>query len=379
MAGRVHGRVAGGRVFILSDRDIHFASLRPTAPEFQLAGDSERVALTCADLGVRADDLDLPVPLDRTAYRNALDLLEPRGIVDHGRLTHYGRAVEALPVDRAWAELIVHAEDELLPFLAVMSSIDSLHRMTRDDRDLDGLLVPGSDHLTAYNLYAEAFATRLRGRGVRAGAPSVRRARRIEPWAERRGVLVKSVEDAALAMASVYRGVGLPLPTSMPRAGDRLPALPATCWRSHAVRPRDRRGDGWGDSARVSKTSVCGSWGAVAGTLRYFADRFGVPRAAIEGTQIPLDLIRSTPSRRVGAGLRRAPQAASAGADHAATIGFELEREKEPVDEPSGGAAAPGAACAGRGAGARRVAPPAAHATGRRSRRCARSGVARAA
>ena len=52
MAGRVHGRVAGGRVFILSDRDIQFAALQPTAPEFQLAGDSERVALTCADLGV---------------------------------------------------------------------------------------------------------------------------------------------------------------------------------------------------------------------------------------------------------------------------------------------------------------------------------------
>ncbi|MGH7633082.1 MAG: DEAD/DEAH box helicase, partial [Gemmatimonadaceae bacterium] len=45
MAGRVHGRVENGRVFILSDRDIHFAALRPTEPEFQLAGDSERVAL----------------------------------------------------------------------------------------------------------------------------------------------------------------------------------------------------------------------------------------------------------------------------------------------------------------------------------------------
>jgi ATP-dependent helicase HrpA len=48
-----------------------------------------------------------------------------------------------------------------------------------------------------------------------------------------------------------------------------------------------------GDEARVSKTSVCGSWGPVAGTLRYFADRFGVPRAAIEGTQVPRDLIRA--------------------------------------------------------------------------------------
>ena len=31
--------------------------------------------LTCAALGVDARDLDLPVPLDRIAYRRALDLL----------------------------------------------------------------------------------------------------------------------------------------------------------------------------------------------------------------------------------------------------------------------------------------------------------------
>jgi hypothetical protein len=113
MAGRVHGRVENGRVFILSDRDIEFAALRPTEPEFQLAGDSERVAITCADLGVRADELDLPVPLDRQAYRAAVALLESRGLIENGRLSAYGKMVEALPVDRPWAELIVNAEDEL--------------------------------------------------------------------------------------------------------------------------------------------------------------------------------------------------------------------------------------------------------------------------
>src|SRR5687767_11810839 len=155
MAGRVHGRVAGGRVFILSDRDIVFSALRPTPPEFQLAGDSERVAMTCADLGVRADELDLPVPLDRASYRRAVALLESRGIIDeHGRLSRYGKAVEAMPVDRPWAELLVHGEDTLLPYLAVMSGVESLHRMTREDRDLRGLIVRGSDNLTAYNLYA---------------------------------------------------------------------------------------------------------------------------------------------------------------------------------------------------------------------------------
>ncbi|MDQ3673306.1 MAG: DEAD/DEAH box helicase, partial [Gemmatimonadota bacterium] len=148
MAGRVHGRVAGGRVFILSDRDIQFSALRPTAPEFQLAGDSERVAMTCADLGVAADELELPVALDRVAYRKAVMLLEQRGIIENGRLSRYGKAVEAMPVDRPWAELIVNADDELVPYLAVMSSIESLHRMTREERDLSGVTVAGSDNLT---------------------------------------------------------------------------------------------------------------------------------------------------------------------------------------------------------------------------------------
>src|SRR6476660_9965174 len=217
MAGRVHGRVAGGRGFILSDRDIQFSALRPTEPEFQLAGDSERVALTCADLGVRADELDLPIALDRRAYREAVDRLEARGIIENGRLSRYGKLVEALPVERPWAELIVNAEDDLVPYLAVMSSIESLHRMTREDRDLEGLVVSGSDHLTSYNVYAEAFAS-AGYMGEVYGLPRHLFDERIEEWAEQRGVLVKAIEDTALAMASVYRGVGLPLPERLPYA-----------------------------------------------------------------------------------------------------------------------------------------------------------------
>src|ERR1019366_6778021 len=221
MAGRVHGRVAGGRVFILSDRDIAFASLRPTEPEFQLAGDSERVAMTCADLGVRADELDLPVPLDRASYRRASALLESRGIIENGRLSAYGKAVEAMPVDRTWAELLVHCDDDLLPFVSVMSAIESLHRATREDRDLAGLIVRGSDHLTAYNVYAEAFH-KCGYVGEVYGLPRHLFDDSIARWAERRGVLVKAMEDAALGMASVYRAVKLPLPATMPPASDAI-------------------------------------------------------------------------------------------------------------------------------------------------------------
>ena len=90
-----------------------------------------------------------------------------------------------------------------------------------------------------------------------------------------------------------------------------------------------------GHEARVSKTSVCGSWGAVAGELRYFADRSGTPRAGIEGTQIPLELIRKYATRE-------APELAyDPRRKHSPLVlrqrvqyfGFELDREVESVEE----------------------------------------------
>jgi hypothetical protein len=335
MAGRVHGRVAGGRVFILSDRDIQFSALRPTPPEFQLAGDSERVAMTCADLGVAAEQLELPVPLDRVAYKKAVTLLEQRGIIENGRLSRYGKAVEAMPVDRPWAELLVNADDELVPYLAVMSSIESLHRMTREDRDLSGVVVPGSDHLTAYNLYAEAFA-HCGYIGEVYGLPRQLFDESIEGWAERRGVLVKAIEDAALAMASIYRSLGLELPTKMVNARDHIyrkfTQLLAQFMPFDLVID-EHTADG--TEARVSKTSVCGSWGAIAGSLRYFADRSGIPRAAIEGSQVPMELIRRYATRgkvEVIYDPRRkhGPLVLKRTLDY---FGFELENELETVEE----------------------------------------------
>ena len=335
MAGRVHGRVAGGRVFILSDRDIHFSSLRPTAPEFQLAGDSERVAMTCADLGVAADQLELPVSLDRVAYRKAVTLLEQRGIIENGRLSRYGKSVEAMPVDRPWAELLVNADDELIPYLAVMSSIESLHRMTREERDLSGVIVPGSDNLTAYNLYAEAYA-HCGYIGDVYGLPRHLFDESIESWAEQRGVLVKAIEDAALATASIYRALGMELPTKMVNARDHVYRKFAELLAQYMpfdLVINEHTADG--TEARVSKTSVAGSWGAIAGDLRYFADRSGIPRAAIEGTQIPIELIHRYATRGkvevvYDARRKHGPLMLKRSLDY---FGFELESEIETVDE----------------------------------------------
>lgn len=336
MAGRVHGRVEGGDVTILSDRNLVFEQLRPTPPEFQLAGDTERVAITCAAIGVDAQDLDLPVPLDRRSYREALERLTDRGLVERGRLTTYGRSVEAMPVERPWGELLVHADAALVPFVAVAANIESLHRMTREDRNLQGLLVPGSDHLTAYNVFADAV-NRHAYLGEVYGLPRHLFHETLERWAETRGVLVKAIEDIALGTASVYRQLELPLPDKLPLANDARRAEFADLLAK--IMPFDLVIDEQtadGREARVGRNSVCGSWGAVTGTLRYFADRFGVPRASIEGTQLPERAIRNY-ARRAPPTVTFEHQRRREGLVAVRTLsyfGFLLEREVEPLANP---------------------------------------------
>ncbi len=335
MAGRVHGRVEGGEVFILSDRDLVFERLRPTPPEFQLAGDAERVVVTCAALGVDATGLDLPVPLDQVAYRRALALLTDRGLVEAGRLTSYGREVEAMPVERPWGELLVHADGEITPVVAVCSNIDSLHRMTREERDLNGVSVNGSDHLTAYAVYAEAV-NQYGYLGEVYGLARHLFSDELEEWAERRGVLVKAIEDIALGTASVYRALELPLPAKLPYPKRELQQ--AFIDLLARIMPLDLVIDEHtadGQEARVSRGSMAGGWGAIAGSLRYFADRYGTSRAAIEGTTISYDLIR----RYARKGAPEIEVRGSRGKQHLVLtnrlsyFGFELEQAQEPLPE----------------------------------------------
>jgi hypothetical protein len=89
-----------------------------------------------------------------------------------------------------------------------------------------------------------------------------------------------------------------------------------------------------GQEARVSRTSVAGSWGAVAGNLRYFADRFGVPRASIEGTTLSYDLIRKYatlgPPQVVLAGPRKHQRLIIE--RRRAYFGFELDTEVDVIE-----------------------------------------------
>ena len=227
----------------------------------------------------------------------------------------------------------MHAGESLIPLVAVSSNIDSLHRMTREERDLHGVIVNGSDHLTAYNIYAEAV-NQHGYLGKVYGLPRHLFEDGLAEWAERRGVLVKSIEDAALGVASVYRSIELPLPKQLPYASKELRRE----WADLLARimPFDLVIDEHtadGQEARVSKTSVAGSWGAVAGNLRFFADRFGTPRAGIEGTTLSYDLVREYSSMgppRVMVGGTRAHQGLAV-ERRRSYFGFDLDTDVEPV------------------------------------------------
>jgi hypothetical protein len=240
-----------------------------------------------------------------------------------------------MPVERPWGELLVHADEELIPMVSVCSNIESLHRMTREQRDLHGLVVNGSDHLTAYNLYAEAV-NQHGYLGEVYGLPRhLFEDDGLAEWAERRGVLVKAIEDTALGLASVYRSLELPLPKQLPDATKEIRRR----WADLLARimPFDLVIDEHtadGQEARVSKTSVAGSWGAVVGTLRYFADRFGVPRASIEGTTLSYELVRQyatlTAPKVVLGGPRKQQRLLLE--RHRTYFGFDLETELGPVE-----------------------------------------------
>ena len=147
-------------------------------------------------------------------------------------------------------------------------------------------------------------------------------------------MLVKAIEDAALGMASVYRGLeACRCPPMMPLAHEGTSAqFAALLAKIHAVRSGHRRATRpTGEEARVSQDECRGSWGAISGKLRYFADAYGNPRAAIEGTNLPMDVIRrhatgDEATLAYDGERRKAPLVLRRRVEY---YGFELEHEVE--------------------------------------------------
>jgi hypothetical protein len=65
---------------------------------------------------------------------------------------------------------------------------------------------------TAHNVHPEAYKVAGYVGEVYGLARHLFKEEEITEWAERRSVLAKSIEDAALGMASVYRGLSMQLP-----------------------------------------------------------------------------------------------------------------------------------------------------------------------
>lgn len=330
MGGRVNGRAIGGRIVILSDRDVDFHSLRPTAPQFVLGGDLERVALTCAKIKVDARELDLIGEIDHVAYARVVERFRQRGIiVQNGEvhLTALGERVEKLPVEPHWGEMLVAAEDardtELFNLVVVVSCIEQLYKLTAREWNRGGVVcVRGSDHLTAYNIVAQALGAfgylqrneesgewgyTFRDDWVR-GPVDNRQFGPFPKWCHDNGFMGKEIKNILLAMKSVFRQLQLELPE--PRrftvVREKTPAHEAFLDLLAKVQSLDY--------VQNERNSVAGTvWGTqggmasavrTLGTIRFWNDRKGYRRASIEGTEIPPELVKKyahgVPSQMVG-------------------------------------------------------------------------------
>ena len=304
MAGRVHGRVPNGEVV---DPERSGARLR-AAPAHAARVPARRRRGAGGDHLRRARR-------GRAGPRPA-GAARPHGLPPGGRAAHQPRADRERPAHRATAARSRRCRSsgpgascwstptrELIPMVAVCSNIDSLHRMTREERDLHG--AGRQRQRPPHRLQPVCRGgepARLPGRGLRAAAASLR------GWAGGVGRAARRAGQGDRGHRA-GPGVGLPLARAAAAASScpTPPRRSAPRWADLVARvmPFDLVIDEHtadGQEARVSKTSVAGSWGAVAGSLRFFADRFGVARAGDRGHHALLRPGR--PVRGAGAGPR---------------------------------------------------------------------------
>ncbi len=269
------------------------------------------------------------------AYRRALELLTSRGLVENGRLTAYGREVEAMPVERPWGELLVHADERPAADRGGLLQ----HRIAAPD-DPGGARPPRRRRQRQrpphrlQPLRRGGEPARLHRRGVRAAAAPLRgRARGVGGAAGRadqgdRGHRARPGVGVPLARAAAAQAAALRLEGDPRRAGRSCVAR---------VMPFDLVIDEHtadGQEARVSKTSVAGSWGAVAGSAPLLRRPVRRARASIEGTTISYDLVhavrRARPGRKVVlTGPRKHQRLALE--RRRTYFGFDLDTEVEPI------------------------------------------------
>ena len=324
MGGRVNGRMENSRIYILTPRNIEFHSLQPAVPEFVLGGDLQRVALTCAKLGVNASELDLISPIDSDVYGAEVQRFRDRGIIEANseNLTPYGRKVERLPVEPSWAELVVNAEkmsSDLCNIVIISSCIESLYSLLRKNYDLRGVGVSGSDHLTAYNIVVTALRSfgyiqkSRNGGGTEYGfrgdwvkkrfnkqtGQTEKSMGEFAQWCDHMNFNAKSIKEATLAMKSMYRqlGINLPEPMKLQLVSNNdylhlsfVELLAKVQSLDFVHSEKNSKAQSAYGTVWAAQCSMAGAQRTL-GKIRHWTDRRGTQRATVEGTDISQDLI----------------------------------------------------------------------------------------
>lgn len=299
MAGRVDGRATDGEVHIVTDCYLDLHSLSTVDPEFVLSGNLELLALSTAKIGVDARELELIGKIDQEAYQDVLTRLITRGLVSSvgGRLglTDLGERVERLPVGCRWGEIIATAKGldvvDLLFVVCIVASIGELYGITgkKLQKYADPNVVQGSDHLTGYNIVAEAL--RQFGKPNDAGTAYRIGGNDYDSWCRQWGYSGKEIRHVVMRFMTVLRAVGEQLPKlqdiMVVDCGELLhlgfvELLAMVQSLEYVDRPtRTLFGnDQFGVTLGYS----------VMGTIRHWTSRAGYERATIEGTVIPNDV-----------------------------------------------------------------------------------------
>ncbi|MDF1498294.1 MAG: hypothetical protein P1P85_02985 [Patescibacteria group bacterium] len=321
MGGRVNGRTENSKIYILGSRSIDFHNLKPTAPEFVLGGDLQQVALTCARLGVNASELDLIGSIDSARYEKEVTRFKARGIIEaeSDKLTAYGKKVERLPIDPSWAELVAQARNsnnrDLLDTVVVSACAESLYSLLRNNANLSGVKISGSDQLTAYNIVVSAlnqfgFFRKSNGGGAEYGFQGDRFKKRYNKktgqteknmggfvqWCDDNGFNPKAIKEVAIAMKSVYRQLRMQMPvphdlqiiSENDEMHKKFVDLLARTQSLDFVHDEQNSQIGTVWRAKHSLTSGV----RVLGKIRHWTDKRGRQRATIEGTEVPEDLFK---------------------------------------------------------------------------------------
>jgi len=296
MGGRVNGRVEKGEIIIFSDRSIDFHKLRPQKVKFVLNNNLEGLAMLCGKFGIDNSKLSLPEPIDKKAYTRKIKHLIRRNIFapDGINLTDYGREVERVPCSVDWAELIVNSPPEILNTVSICSASPGLFRTLKPEAELEyGLaefVVPGSDHLTLYNIVAHAI-TNFAEIGNDKGYTEYRfTEEEFHDWTEKKDINAKEIEEIALALKSILHNQGMPIPEKLARADDKM--------RREFVKLLAKVGsldivqnerDIYGNEVMPERLSSCRAGSIVFGKIDAWL-KDGEIRRAIEGTVIPKKL-----------------------------------------------------------------------------------------